>query len=358
MEIKLGEKIKELRKRDGRTQEDLANALGVTAQAVSRWESNGGYPDMSMIPAIANYFHISIDTLFGYNNDREIKIQEYVKKANWLLIENNCNMDECIELMRKALEEFPSEPQLQMFLAHALSFKGGREAQIPNPYLEEAATLYEHLSEQNNEMIFPLISLYIKMKEYEKAEKKALEQPTIRISREVLLSRLEEHKKGAQYCGEAILTLLHELRMAIEIGITKSEVLKNSKEGIEIFLLVRQLYEKLMDEEYCGYLNSDLCTLDLCCVRIAANVKDYHLALTFFDSAYENYKKSLCHQEKWRNTESVEETFAHPLLKEVKNLSTYVILCRPEFFTATISSFPDDIKSQITTNPKYAALFE
>ena len=61
MQVKIGEKIKELPKVTGRKQEDLATALGVTPQAISRWEANGGYPDMEMIPSIANYFHISID---------------------------------------------------------------------------------------------------------------------------------------------------------------------------------------------------------------------------------------------------------------------------------------------------------
>ena len=63
MQIKLGEKIRKLRQRDGRKQEDLAVALGVTNQAVSRWEANGGYPDIEMLPAIANYFHITMDEL-------------------------------------------------------------------------------------------------------------------------------------------------------------------------------------------------------------------------------------------------------------------------------------------------------
>ena len=81
MQIKLGEKIRELRKRDGRKQEELAAALGITNQAVSRWESNGGYPDIEMLPAIANYFHITIDELFGYDNDRQVKLQSYTDNA-------------------------------------------------------------------------------------------------------------------------------------------------------------------------------------------------------------------------------------------------------------------------------------
>ena len=70
MKLNLGTTIRELRRRDDRTQEELAALLGVTAQAVSRWESGGCYPDMEMIPAIANVFGISIDELFGYQGER------------------------------------------------------------------------------------------------------------------------------------------------------------------------------------------------------------------------------------------------------------------------------------------------
>lgn len=74
MKVEIGEKIRELRRRDDRTQEDLARALGVTCQAVSRWEAGGGYPDMEMLPGIANYFGVSMDTLFGFHANRDARI--------------------------------------------------------------------------------------------------------------------------------------------------------------------------------------------------------------------------------------------------------------------------------------------
>ena len=146
MQVNIGDKIRELRKRDGRKQEDVANALGVTAQAVSRWESNGCYPDMGMLRAIANYFHVSIDSLFGYNNDRDLKIKRYVEEANDFFLYHDTYQEDktrIIQMLRNALEEFPGEPELMRFLAMALASQGYNEAEKPNKFQEEAAGIYE-----------------------------------------------------------------------------------------------------------------------------------------------------------------------------------------------------------------------
>ena len=116
MQLNIGTKIRELRRRDGRTQDNLAEALGITAQAVSRWESGGSYPDMEMIPAIANYFHVSIDELFGYHDEREEKIKtilenasKVLKKQGFTLYQGSLSEDvgECVNMLRAASEEFP-----------------------------------------------------------------------------------------------------------------------------------------------------------------------------------------------------------------------------------------------------------
>lgn len=65
--IKLGEKIKALRKQNNVSQEVFANYLGVSFQAVSKWENGNTMPDVTMIPAIASFFGVSTDELFDFN---------------------------------------------------------------------------------------------------------------------------------------------------------------------------------------------------------------------------------------------------------------------------------------------------
>ncbi len=62
----LGEKIKDLRKKTNISQEQLAEKLGVSRQAVTKWERDLGLPDIENLKAIATLFNISIDELLDY----------------------------------------------------------------------------------------------------------------------------------------------------------------------------------------------------------------------------------------------------------------------------------------------------
>lgn len=64
--LQIGSRIAERRKSKGITQEELANYLGVSKPAVSKWESGQSYPDILLLPELAAYFNVSIDELVGY----------------------------------------------------------------------------------------------------------------------------------------------------------------------------------------------------------------------------------------------------------------------------------------------------
>ena len=67
--MEIGNQIKTLRQQRGATQEAVAAALGVTAQAVSKWETNAAAPDIQLLPAISAYFGVTIDYLVGRSNE-------------------------------------------------------------------------------------------------------------------------------------------------------------------------------------------------------------------------------------------------------------------------------------------------
>ena len=374
MQVKIGEKIKDLRKVTGRKQEDLATALGVTPQAVSRWEANGGYPDMEMIPSIANYFHITIDELFGYNNDRNRIIQEYNDKAQWL-INNNDDMTECIALMRRGLEEFPDRVDFKTKLACALHKQGWKnKGKEPNIFWEEAAKLYEKLLPHDQSCIIPLLSVYSCLAKYEKAEQKASEQPDLELCRQVLLGNLgsigsiNDEKRAEQYRGDAVLELIHAFQKSLDEAIVCNNELNNSREGLELLLLTRQLFDKIVGTECHGF-HSDLCFIDMRCVKIANNIGDHKVAMDCFDSAFEQYikfeqwkikqfKRSEERNNKSINDENNDEHFTSSLLKSVNPSGHKVIVCEPSFLVKTATSFPEKEKKLITEDPKYACIFK
>ena len=75
MQENIGAKIAELRREHNMKQDELAEMLGVTPQAVSKWENGASMPDISLLPKIAEIFGVTIDSLFGADNTPKPDVQ-------------------------------------------------------------------------------------------------------------------------------------------------------------------------------------------------------------------------------------------------------------------------------------------
>ncbi len=113
--MELGKKIKQLRLNKGVTQEALASDLGVTCQAVSRWENETTMPDISLLPDISVYFGVSIDELFEFTEESRFeRIQNMLNEKSVLsdtefnnakvFLEKQLNKDDNIDALKLLAE--------------------------------------------------------------------------------------------------------------------------------------------------------------------------------------------------------------------------------------------------------------
>jgi len=105
--MELGMKIAALRKRNKITQVQLAEYLAVTPQTVSRWEADGGTPDVMLLPKIAMFFGVSLDELFGMNDMEQIENLVY----KYSVLRDEKSYDEVIRKLDSAVEEIEEQAQ-------------------------------------------------------------------------------------------------------------------------------------------------------------------------------------------------------------------------------------------------------
>lgn len=115
--MSIGTNIYTLRKSKKLTQAQLAEKLGVSEQAVSKWENEQCAPDVSLFPIMADYFGVSIDRLFGYHqNSYEEEVKDILKAAD-----DSGGTYEEIAILTEGLERYPNSPDLKTTLAFSLS---------------------------------------------------------------------------------------------------------------------------------------------------------------------------------------------------------------------------------------------
>ena len=121
--MEIGNRIRELRKANGMTQEQLAAALSISFQSVSKWETGLTLPDLSMIPGLTRLLGVTADELLGLT-DKEAEKQRDYFQSRYLDSMNRPYDTKDLAAAKQAVVEFPGDPQYLYWLAHAEYFDG------------------------------------------------------------------------------------------------------------------------------------------------------------------------------------------------------------------------------------------
>lgn len=108
MDLYIGENIKRLRREKGVTQEKLAEHLGISTQAVSKWERCETLPDITLVIPLASYFGVSTDELLGLDEAKNKAEAEEMLEKFQNLAWRECRWDEAAEILREAHRKFPN----------------------------------------------------------------------------------------------------------------------------------------------------------------------------------------------------------------------------------------------------------
>lgn len=171
--INIGNKIRQLRKKKGITQESLASVLSVSPQAVSKWESGLTYPDVEIIPIIAGYFEVSMDILFDYDvREMKVKIQKIIDDAMKYLFDDTAKY---IKIIKDALQEYPENEDLLVALLDGYEYTLRDKEDIS--HLDEMIELSQKIITESTDFIKVCnvkdsqAAAYLKKGEYQEAKK-------------------------------------------------------------------------------------------------------------------------------------------------------------------------------------------
>lgn len=334
---------------------------------------------MEMIPAIANYFNVSIDELFGYSSDRQAKLKNILARAEKAINEQG-DMTECVEMLRSAAEEFPSEPQVLIKLGYALSMHGWKkygarsytkdgsdyayedtEYNGGNIYWQEEVRVFERVlgmdipAENRDAIIMMMVVTYAKMGCFKKAKALAASQNSIIVCRELLLPKAAEAEERDRHCGEAIIALLAELKRAIVYAVSTKVSLFTSSESIKLFLGLAHLYESVFSDGRCGAAHSHICDLYMHAAVYEARFGDGA------QKALEHFRKALEHNRLYnfvRSQDEDEYKYTAPIVSKV-TFPTGSFPSDSEMpWKDWLEIMPENLKELIKADPLLKACYE
>lgn len=215
--MKIKQIIKEKRKQLGLTQENIAEYLGVSTPAVSKWENGTTYPDITLLPGLARLLKTDLNTLMSFTEEMsEVEINNVVTKVQSIIQEDG--VEQGFQFALEQVRAFPTCENLiyslGVFLQPSLELQ---PIDQQNKYREELAKLYFRIRNSENieikkEAISYLFYLYCKKREYDKATALLSDYPD---DTKLMMAHLYQQKK--EYEPSCVLLEHRMLEIAVEL---------------------------------------------------------------------------------------------------------------------------------------------
>jgi len=187
----IAENLRALRKGKDLTQEDAAEMLNVSPQSVSKWERGDTLPDITLLPALANLYKVTIDALVGMDkiNDQQTRNAVFTSAHNHL---RNGERDAAVDVYSEALSTFPNDEGIMSDLAMSLALGDDPDKLSKAIVLCERVLSNGQVGKVHHTTRAALCFIYMKANEKDKAIEAAQKLPHVRESRESILVQLEK----------------------------------------------------------------------------------------------------------------------------------------------------------------------
>ena len=254
MEMKLGEKITALRKNKGLTQEQLAEKLGISASAVSKWETNSSYPDITMLCPLARALETNIDTLLQF--EETISDQEVIEKLNAVLETAFADGPEKAEAgLWELLHRYPNSACLKFNAAVAWDsfrmFFPNDDEEVQNRRKENKKKLLTELRAAGDAVyrqsaVLQLAAMAVADGELAEGEKLLEELPKQQIdptfTKASLYLKKEEPEEALKIIQKRLYTLVRQVQNCLAF-MTNPKVIGDDERMLKIIDVYRQMDE-------------------------------------------------------------------------------------------------------------------
>ena len=257
MFIGIGEKIKGLRLEKGITEDVLAKYLGVDCKEVIKWEKGELYPDIELLPVIADYFEVPTDFILCMEQfDHEERIRGFLERFQSLVSEGD--LRGATETMREGLVHFPGNFTFKCMLMYSLYLSCDRPAAIKH-YSGEIKQIYDDIQQNCTDDAIRLeakrllcLHYYEDLENPDKAREIAMSLPGRKISREDMLPKISEGDDKLRAIRENIAAYTDLLTAAVA-DYSECDKTLNIKEKIAFYNLAKQLRKQIYtDGDYLG----------------------------------------------------------------------------------------------------------